>query len=575
VKIEYQSGKWLALAGPGGGALTESGADPELVGELWRVVQAGGPLADGLEAFTGRPGTTLSAVPPFALVFLDDSGAHVACRGGLAIAVESGGETTVITGVGVASWREERTGVPEAVTVAPVRARGQVSIGSGRTFELVSGMVLAGSLTMAQADRALGGPAGGIGAVPEDGDDAAVAAGAVAAESQPNKSEAASFGESVAPNDPEPSSDPEPSDESRPPVVSGPVSDTEPLGGPELLSGSEPPRDSETQGDSEPADGAEAGPAAQESWAAAVQRLGSAASLPEAPDAPEAASAEPAAAGLASGGIAEELVEDSPAQTMAPGATLVGTFFDVEEPPSHSGAPARVEEENFDHLWDGDTQKGSVESAAVRLAGDDLETEAPGSSTPDQDDAGQDDLDYDHDGMTIAAPKAARHLIQVPRAGEALGGDGVYVLGRVCPCGTANPPRRSACAACGLPLSEDPVAVRRPALGFAVVTPGERYELTRPLILGRKPRSARFDPSNAPILVTVPSPSQDISRSHLGVELEDWSVLVADLGATNGTILRRPGLPDRRLQPKEQVLAKNADVFDLGDGVTLTIEGLP
>jgi hypothetical protein len=127
---------------------------------------------------------------------------------------------------------------------------------------------------------------------------------------------------------------------------------------------------------------------------------------------------------------------------------------------------------------------------------------------------------------------------------------------------------------CGAPLTGEAISLKRPSLGYAIVNPGERYELNQPMVLGRKPRSARFDPLNAPILVTVPSPSQDISRSHLGIELEDWSVLVVDLDATNGTILRRPGMPDRRLQPREQVLAKNGDVYDLGDGVTVTIGGL-
>jgi pSer/pThr/pTyr-binding forkhead associated (FHA) protein len=95
------------------------------------------------------------------------------------------------------------------------------------------------------------------------------------------------------------------------------------------------------------------------------------------------------------------------------------------------------------------------------------------------------------------------------------------------------------------------------------------------MVIGRKPGSARFDPANAPALVTVPSPREEISKSHLGIVLEEWRVLVVDLGATNGTVLRRPGAAHRRLGRLEEVLAKNGDVFDLGEGVTVEIGGMP
>ena len=43
--------------------------------------------------------------------------------------------------------------------------------------------------------------------------------------------------------------------------------------------------------------------------------------------------------------------------------------------------------------------------------------------------------------------------------------------------------------------------------------------------------------------MTVPSPGHDISRTHLEVAPEGWSVVVTDLHSTNGTILVRPGGP--------------------------------
>jgi pSer/pThr/pTyr-binding forkhead associated (FHA) protein len=72
----------------------------------------------------------------------------------------------------------------------------------------------------------------------------------------------------------------------------------------------------------------------------------------------------------------------------------------------------------------------------------------------------------------------------------------------------------------------------------------------------------------------VPSPQQDISRSHVEVRLEGWHVLVSDMSTTNGTTLLRSGQPPLRLHPGEAVMVVSRDVVDLGDGVTLTFEGI-
>ena len=47
-----------------------------------------------------------------------------------------------------------------------------------------------------------------------------------------------------------------------------------------------------------------------------------------------------------------------------------------------------------------------------------------------------------------------------------------------------------------------------------------------------------------------------------------------DLRTTNGSTLLRPGADPVRLHPGEQTLVLNGDVVDLGDGVTVTFEGL-
>ncbi|NLF04164.1 MAG: FHA domain-containing protein, partial [Actinomycetales bacterium] len=119
-----------------------------------------------------------------------------------------------------------------------------------------------------------------------------------------------------------------------------------------------------------------------------------------------------------------------------------------------------------------------------------------------------------------------------------------------------------------------PVETPRGAVGRVRLSTGQEIDLDRPVVVGRKPRVSRVGGTAVPRLVSVPSPEQDISRSHLEVRLEGVSVLVVDLGSTNGSTLLRTGQLPVRLHPHEAVLVVDGDVVDLGEGITLTFEGL-
>lgn len=112
-----------------------------------------------------------------------------------------------------------------------------------------------------------------------------------------------------------------------------------------------------------------------------------------------------------------------------------------------------------------------------------------------------------------------------------------------------------------------------PALQLSLST-GQQVELDRPVLIGRAPESSRFGFGETPRLVTVPSPQQDISRTHVEIKLEGDSVLVTDLRSTNGTVVVLPGSPPRRLHPGESVPVPDGTVIDLGDGVTAVV-GVP
>lgn len=141
--------------------------------------------------------------------------------------------------------------------------------------------------------------------------------------------------------------------------------------------------------------------------------------------------------------------------------------------------------------------------------------------------------------------------------------------GIVCSNGHANSPERAQCRVCAGPLDGPTRTVARPPLGALQISGGDSIVLDRSAIIGRRPRASRVSGDDVPQLITVPSPQQDISRSHVEVRLEGWHVVATDLGTTNGTTLHRPGHDPVRLRPREGRVLQDGDVLDLGDDVRL------
>jgi hypothetical protein len=104
---------------------------------------------------------------------------------------------------------------------------------------------------------------------------------------------------------------------------------------------------------------------------------------------------------------------------------------------------------------------------------------------------------------------------------------------------------------------------------------GETIEVDRAVLVGRAPEARRFTSTEQPRLVTVPSPNQEISSTHLeirpGSGADHGSAVVTDMGSTNGTVLVQPGLPAEDLQPGIAVQLIPGAIIDLGDGVTIQV----
>lgn len=102
-------------------------------------------------------------------------------------------------------------------------------------------------------------------------------------------------------------------------------------------------------------------------------------------------------------------------------------------------------------------------------------------------------------------------------------------------------------------------------------------ELVRPVLIGRLP-----SPENVTTMtgltaqpLTVDSPELLISRNHLLLDVDEWSVLAQDLSHSNGTILHREGSSPLRLSAGQSVVLRSNDLLDLGDGQTVRLQDLP
>jgi pSer/pThr/pTyr-binding forkhead associated (FHA) protein len=111
-----------------------------------------------------------------------------------------------------------------------------------------------------------------------------------------------------------------------------------------------------------------------------------------------------------------------------------------------------------------------------------------------------------------------------------------------------------------------------PASARIILSDGNQLDLVGVVRIGRAPSYAPGGADSE--LVTVASPNQDISRTHVQIASSEGNVLVTDLRSTNGTILVRPGknMARERLAPGEAIPVPLGSLLELGDGVSVLIE---
>lgn len=231
-------------------------------------------------------------------------------------------------------------------------------------------------------------------------------------------------------------------------------------------------------------------------------------------------------------------VVDQPSQDGEIKTAIASAVVTTSKPAGRSELPdTRIEpiDDSFQHLFESTVMR-SIEDAAVRAPDEEVLIIGvpPAQVAPDR--------PGDHDGRTVMAGELAVLLAST--------GDPV-------PASTGDPA-----------LASTGTQVRPPILQLST---GQRVEMDRSVVIGRRPQVDRVSGIDIPHLVTVPSPQQDISRSHLAIRPGAMGWVAVDLGSTNGSVIRRAGGESAVLANGALLDLQPGDTIDLGDGVTAVL----
>jgi hypothetical protein len=97
------------------------------------------------------------------------------------------------------------------------------------------------------------------------------------------------------------------------------------------------------------------------------------------------------------------------------------------------------------------------------------------------------------------------------------------------------------------------------------------FELHVPVYIGRRPRGPRQLPGDQVILVEVPSPTREVSASHLSIVQRGREVVVTDLRSTNGTAVTPPGSTRIKLLQGDSIVLPPYSRIEIGDGNVIEI----
>ncbi|KAA9106455.1 FHA domain-containing protein [Microbacterium rhizomatis] len=104
--VRYSPGAMHLIVTDEGVALLGGDLPAALVTRIWTHVGEGRGLAAVLEALTGAFGTSLAAIPPFAVALAEGGSVRLAVRGALTATIETSAGGEAVSGAGVTTWAE-------------------------------------------------------------------------------------------------------------------------------------------------------------------------------------------------------------------------------------------------------------------------------------------------------------------------------------------------------------------------------------------------------------------------------------------------------------------------------------
>ena len=149
---------------------------------------------------------------------------------------------------------------------------------------------------------------------------------------------------------------------------------------------------------------------------------------------------------------------------------------------------------------------------------------------------------------------------------------GPTVPGRRCPSGHPNPPTRATCQRCGdlVDLATPIVDVPQPVLAELVSDDGTTMPIRGPIIVGRNPDPAAAGLDDDAERLVLPERA-GVSRTHVVVSADGWTITATDCGSRRGTELARPGADAVRLEPWTSHEVQVGDELYLGGPTSIRV----
>ncbi len=149
--------RWRAAVAADALAVLSPAVTPQTAEAVWRRLDGGG-IGGLVEALTGAFGTSLTAIPPFALVVAEDEGVRIAVRGPLEVMVEGADGAASVSGRGVATWAERLVPRAHRVTVTT-----GAELDETQSLPIASGIVTVDGIVLSlDARRVAAAPAAAV-----------------------------------------------------------------------------------------------------------------------------------------------------------------------------------------------------------------------------------------------------------------------------------------------------------------------------------------------------------------------------------------------------------------------------